>query len=453
MNLSSLLSERAAEGRPIRVGLIGAGKFGTMFLAQARHTPGLHVAAVADGNPERAATALALAQWPPAKAVARSLADALSGGGTWVAQDPFSLFEQRGLDVVIEATARPDHGARHALAAIDRGVHVVMVNLATDSLVGPVLARRAQDAEVIYSLALGDYPATICQLVDWARTSGFEVAAAGRGVRWRPGCQGITPDTIWQQWGITAEKARAAGMNARVFTTFADGSRLAMELASVANATGLKVPATGLTVHPCGAHDLARVFKPTWDGGRLDDMGMVEAAAAHELDGRAVMGDLRWGSFVTFRSPSPYAGLCFSEYGIPTDTEGNYAARWRTHHMMGLETGLSVAQVALHRIPTGCPRGFSADVVAIAKADLAAGTELDGAGGYFMAGKVLASADALRQDFLPLGLTYGATLNRPVLAGQVLTRSDVTPAPDDPLWALRQEMEAAGNGYLPPSAS
>ncbi len=441
MSLSALLEDRAAAGQPVRVGLIGAGKLGTLFLAQARRTPGLHVAAVADSDPERGATALALAQWPPAKAVARSLADALAGGGTWVTADPLALFEHAGLDVVIEATSLPADGVRHALAAIDRGVHVVMVNLSADTLAGPLLAMRARERNVVYSLAYGDQPALICELVDWARACGFEVAAAGRGTRWLPGYQNATPDSVWQHWGTTPERAKAAGMNARVFTASVDGSRAAMQLAAVANATGLRVPGGGVQTPPCGAHDLARILKPHWDGGRLEQMGQVEMVSSLEADGRAVFNDLRWGVFVTFTSPGEYALQCFGEYGLPTDSGGGYAARWRAHHMAGMEAGISVASAALLGVPTGCPRTFVADVVAVAKADLAPGTQLDGAGGFTVYGRLLPSEDSVRQGFLPLALSHGATLARAVPAGQTVTWSDVVLAEDDPLVALRRELE------------
>lgn len=441
MSLSVLLADRAASGQPIRVGLIGAGKFGTLFLAQARRQPGLHVAAVADTDPERGPTALALAQWPPAKAVARSLADALAGGGTWVTHDPMALFEHPGLDVVVEATTLPADGIRHALAAIDRGLHVVMVNLGADTLAGPLLAQRARDKGLVYSLAYGDLPALICELVDWARACGFEIAAAGRGAAWLPGHHTATPETVWQRLGTTPERARAAGMNARVFTASVDGSRAAMQLASVANATGLKPPSAGLQVPPCGAHDLARILKPHWDGGRLEDMGQVELVSSLERDGRAVFNDLRWGAFVTFSSPAEYASQCFGQYGLPTDGDGGYAARWRSHHMVGMEAGLSVASAALLRVPTGSPHMFAADVVAVAKDDLAAGTELDGAGGFAVHGKLLPAEDSVRQGFLPLALTYGATLTRALPAGHVLTWADVALNPADPLVELRRELE------------
>lgn len=441
MGLSTLLADRAAEGRPVRVGLIGAGKVGTSFLAQARHTPGLHVAALADANAERGATALALAQWAPAKAVARSLADALAGGGTWVTTDPLALVERAGLDVVIEAGDHAVSAIRHALAAIANKIAVIMANVEADALAGPLLAARARENQTIYSLAYGDQPALVCQLVDWARACGFEVAAAGKGTKWLPGYHATTPETVWQHYGVTPEKAKATGMDARLTTTIVDGTHSALEMASTANATLLEPPAAGLAFPPCGTHDLARVLKPTWDGGRLDAMGQVEVVSSEERDGRHVQGDLRWGVYVTFRTPAVHSGLSLAEYGLIADDSGQYAARWRPHHLGGLELGISVVNAALRREPTGCPRGFVADVVAVAKRDLAAGCALDGAGGTTVWGKLLPAKAAVGQQALPIGLAGGATLARPVAAGQVLTWGDVRLDPADEIVLIRRAME------------
>ncbi|MBC7908084.1 MAG: Gfo/Idh/MocA family oxidoreductase [Rhodospirillaceae bacterium] len=441
MNLSVLLAERASLGQPVRVGLIGAGKFGTMFLAQARHTPGIHVAAVADDEPERGSTALALAHWAPTKAVARSLGDALNTGGTWVTTEALALTEKAGLDVVIEATGSPAQGIRHALAAMDSGMHVIMVNLAADALAGPLLAARAREKDVVYSLAYGDQPALICELVDWARTCGFEVAAAGKGAKWLPGQQATTPETVWQHWGMTPERARAAGLSARVFTSLVDGTRSALELAAVCNATGLLPPADGLQAPPCGAHDLPRIFKPTWDGGRMEAMGQVEVVSSLERDGRAVANDLRWGVYVTYRTPAHYSSLCFDEYGLLTDDSGAYAARWRANHLLGMELGVSVASAALLHTPTGSPRDFSADVVAVAKHDLPAGTELDGAGGFTVWGKLMAAQHAVTQKYLPIGLAHGTVLARAVNAGQILSWADIAPSGHSDIVDMRREME------------
>lgn len=449
MSLSAILADRAAAGQPVRVGVIGAGRFGNLFLAQARHTPGLHVAALADLDSERGPTALALAQWPPAKAVARSLNDALDSGSTWVTSEPLAMLARPGLDVVVDATGDALAATRHALAAIDQRIHVVMASVEADALAGPLLAARASDREVVYSLAYGDLPALVCELVDWARVCGFEVAAAGRGAKWLPGYQATTPDTVWQHCGITADKAKSAGMNPRVYTAFIDGTRTALELAAVANATGLLPPSVGLCFPPCGAHDLARVLKPTWDGGRLEAMGQVEAVSSEERDGRHVVGDLREGAYVTFRTASVHAGHSFAEYGLITDDSGHYAARWRPQRLAGLELGMSVASVALRGEPTGCPTAFVADVVAVAKRDvavakrdLAVGETLDGVGGFTVWGKLLPARVSLAQDALPIGLAAGATVARPVAAGQPLTWADVQPACGPDMVAIRREMES-----------
>ncbi|MBI2235587.1 MAG: flagellar biosynthesis protein FlgA [Magnetospirillum sp.] len=441
MNLSALLAARAADGRTVRVGLIGAGKFGTMFLAQARFIPGVHVAAVADIAPERASMALALAGWPPLKAVARSLDQAIGAGATWVTGDALALFEGGSLDVVIETTGNARAGLRHALAAIAAGVSVIMVTVEADVLAGPLLARRAAEMGVVYSLAYGDQPAIICDMVDWVRTSGFEVACAGKGTKYLPGYNAATPETVWQHYGIGPERAKAAGMAPRRFTAIIDGTKSAIELAAVCNATGLQPPSNGLAFPPCGTHDLPRLLKPSFDGGRLEAMGQVEAVSSEERDGRHVVGDLRCGVFVTFKAPTLYAARCFSEYGLISDTSGDYAALWRPHHLMGMELGVSVAWVACLGRPTGCPSAFSADVVAVAKRDLESGTVLDGEGGYMVWGKVLPAAASLAQRAVPIGLTDGVTLRRAVASGQILTQADVAFDEADAALSLRRQME------------
>jgi predicted homoserine dehydrogenase-like protein len=441
VDLSTLLAARTAAGRPVRAGLIGAGKAGTMFLAQARSIAGLHVAAVADIDIEKAHLALALAGWPPGKAVARSLDHALTTGGTWVSEDPAAMLAAGGLDVVVEATGSPAAGARHAMAAFQGGVSVVMASVETDALVGPLLALRAEAAGLVYSLAYGDQPALICELVDWARTSGFQVAAAGMGVKYRPGYNNASPETVWRHFDLTPEQARAAGLNARQFNSALDGTKAALKMAAVVNATGLAAPSSGLAFPPCGSHDLPRIMKPVWDGGRLEAMGQVEAASSQERDGRHVVGDLRQGVFVTFKAPNDYAARCFAEHDLTTDDSGDYAVLWRPRHLAGMELGISVASVACRQAPTGRPATFAADVVAVAKRDLAQGELLDGEGGSTVWGRLLPAAVSLSQGALPIGLSHAARLRRPVSAGQSLTQDDVVLDEDDEVVKLRREME------------
>jgi predicted homoserine dehydrogenase-like protein len=197
MNLSTMLRERAAAGKPIRIGQVGAGKFGTMFLSQVRLTPGMHLVGLADLMPARAKERLTGVGWPAEQIAAASVGDALKSGKTFVTDNAMAIVEHPEIDVVIEATGDPANGIRFCLAAIQHGKHIVMVNVEADSLAGPLLARRAKEAGVVYSLAWGDQPALICEQVDWARACGFSVVSAGKGTRYHPTYHQSTPDTVW----------------------------------------------------------------------------------------------------------------------------------------------------------------------------------------------------------------------------------------------------------------
>lgn len=441
MNLYRMLMQRGAAGKPLRIGLIGAGKFATMFLAQARRTPGLHLQAVADLAPDRARAALTRAGWETSRFEATSFADARKRGGTYVTDDARALIGAAGLDIVIDATGDPSAGIRHALACCDEGKHIVMVNVEADALAGPLLARRARDAGVIYSLAYGDQPALICELVDWARAAGFEVVAAGKGTKYLPGYHESTPATVWQHYGFTAEQVAKGDFNARMFNSFLDGTKSAIEMAAVANATGLTPASAGLAFPPCGANDLPRVLRPRSAGGELDHAGTVEVVSSLERDGRPVERDLRWGVYVSFAADSDYVARCFSEYGLMTDDTGRYAAMYKPYHLIGLELGISVASAGLRAEPTGAPVDFLADVVAAAKRDLQAGETLDGDGGYTVYGRLMPAADSLAQEGLPIGLAHGVRLRRPIARGEIVHWRDVEYSEHDPAVRLRREME------------
>ena len=441
MNLERLLREREAQGRPLRVGLIGAGKFGTMFLSQVARTPGMHLLAVADLDPQRARRGLAETGWAEMRYAATSAAAALADGGTWITDDGAALIDADGLDVVIEATGVPEAGVRHALRCFERGRHVVMVNVEADVLVGPLLARRAAQAGVVYSLAYGDQPALICEQVDWARAAGLEVVAAGKGTLYMPEFHASTPDTVWDHYGLTAARAAQSGMNAKMFNSFLDGTKSGIEMAAVANATGLRPPAGGLAFPAVGTGALASRLIPRADGGELDGRGMVEVVSSRGRDGVDLPDDLRWGVYVTFAAPSDYVERCFADYGLVTDATGRYSALWRPYHLIGLELGISVAWAGLLGLPTGCARGWVADVAAVAKRDLDVGTELDGEGGYTVWGRVMPAAASLAAGAVPIGLAHGMRLARPVAAGHVVCWDDLGTPPESVALALRREME------------
>ena len=442
MNLTAKLRARADAGKPVRIGLIGAGKFGSMFLAQAPRTPGFHVAAVADLAPERACEALARVGWAREQYAACGVAEAVKSGGTFVTDDAPAMIEAAGIDVVIDATGHPPSGIKHALACCAQGKHIIMVNVEADVLAGPLLARRAAAAGIVYSMAYGDQPALIAEMVDWARAAGFEVVAAGKGTKYLPAYHVSTPDTVWGHYGLTPEQARLGGMNPQMFNSFLDGTKSAIEMAAVANATGLAPAADGLSFPPCGVDDLPRLLKPRAAGGVLAQRGQVEVISSLERDGRPVFRDLRWGVYVTFEAPSDYVRRCFAEYGLVTDPSGRYAAMYKPFHLIGLELGISVASAALRGEATGCATGFRGDAVATAKRDLKPDEVLDGEGGFTVYGKLVPAADSLAQGALPIGLAQGVKLARAVRAGASVRWTDVTADEREPAVKLRREMEA-----------
>ena len=450
MNLNALLHSRAEAGNPVRVGVIGAGKFGSMFLSQALHHPGFHVVGVADLNPATAEKALLNTGWPQERITRHSAAKALANGQTFVTDDALSLIEYGGLEVVVEATGIPEIGIKHALAAFARGRHVVMVNVEADVLAGPLLARRAAEMEVVYSMAYGDQPALICQQVDWARTIGLEVVAAGKGTLYMPEFHASTPDTVWSHYGLTAERAKESGMNAKMFNSFLDGTKSGIEMAAVANATGLTPAPHGLDFPAVPVNELASTLIPKDAGGVLHHKGQVEVVSSRQRTGDDLENDLRWGVYVVFEAPTDYVKRCFSDYGMITDEGGGYSALWRPYHLIGLELGVSVAQAAILNQPTGASTQFLGDVVACAKRDLKAGEELDGEGGFTVWGKLMPAADSLRSRAGPIGLAQKIKLTRPVKEGAIIGWDDVEQNRDDETYLFRREMETL---FGPPSLS
>jgi predicted homoserine dehydrogenase-like protein len=443
MNLHRMLLERAERGKPIRVGLIGAGKFGTMFLAQARLTRGLHILGIADLDVTRAQEACRQSSWPTEQVSAPSFASALKHGTTHLTEDAMALIAAEGLEVVIEATGSPSAGIRHALTAIQHGRHVVMVTVEGDVLAGPLIAQRARQAGVVYSLAYGDQPALICELVDWARACGFTVVCAGKGTRYHPDFHASTPDTVWQNFGWNAETATKSGANPKMYNSFVDGTKSGIEMAAVCNATGLTPPPDGLGFPPCAAQDVAKVCKPMTDGGTLHHKGTVEVISSLNRDRTPVPHHLQMGVYVTFEPDNEYAQRCLKDYWLLPDETGKYAGQYRPTHLIGLELGISVASAALRKEPTGTPTSWQADVIATAKRDLKAGETLDGEGGYMVWGKIMPAAASVARQGLPLGLAHNVRLARPVSRGQIVTWKDVEIDAADATVALRREMEKA----------
>jgi predicted homoserine dehydrogenase-like protein len=441
MNLHSKLRQRAADGKPVRIGLIGAGKFGSMYLAQIPRTPGVHLVGIADLSPDAARINLARVGWPEQATRAASLDDALKSGATFLTDDWQALVSHPAIDIVVECTGNPIAAVEHCLKAFAEHKHVVNVTVEADAFCGPLLSRKAAEAGVIYSLAFGDQPALICDLVDWARTCGFPVVAAGRGHKWLPHFSESTPETVWENYGLTPEQAARGGLNPKMFNSFLDGSKPSIECTAVANATGLLVPSNGLLYPPASVEDIPFVTRPIAEGGVLEQKGMVEVISSLEADGRQIPYDIRMGVWVTVEAETDYIKHCFEEYNAHTDPSGRYFTLYKRWHLIGLEVGMSVASVALRGEPTGAAVCWNADVVATAKRDLQPGEMLDGEGGYTVWGKLLPAQTSLRMGGLPLGLAHNTKLTRAVKKGHSLSWDDVAMDRSTPAFKIRREME------------
>lgn len=430
MFLQQAISKRIDNNNPVKVALIGAGKFGSMFLSQVPSTPGLEVLVIADLKPENAIKACKNVGW----------SDDLINKTKFVDKgiDAIKLNE---VEVVIEATGFPAAGIEHARQAFHNGKHIIMVNVEADVLAGAALVKEANSAGVVYSMAYGDQPALTAEIVEWARASGFNVTSAGKGTRYQPIYHKSSPDTVWDYYGLTHEEAKKAGMNPKMFNSFLDGTKSGLEMAAIANACDLEVPTNGLLFPPCGMDDLSNILKPIKSGGLLEKNGQVEVVSSLERDGRPVFKDLRWGVFAVLEAPNEYAASCFKQYGMNTDDSGKFSAMYKPFHLIGMELNISVFSAALLFQPTGQTQKFTGDVVSTTKKILKKGEILDGEGGATVWGKLVPSKLSLSMEALPIGLAHGIKLKNEIKENEIITWNDVEFLPNDPAISYRRSME------------
>ncbi len=441
MNLASGLARRS--DHPVRIALIGAGKFGTMIMAQLRHQPGVTLCVLADLNPGRARESAVRAGWAAEAFEPASTAGAandIARKGNVALVDAGDIAATCDVDIVIEATGFADAAAKHIWTAIEHGHHVINVTVEVDVVVGPLLHAQALKRGVIYSLAYGDQPAIICELVDWARTNGFRVVAAGKGTKYLPEYRRSTPETALAFHEFTPEQIAKGGFNPKMFNSFLDGTKQSIEMVAVANATGLGIPADGLSYAPASVYELATVLRPRDMGGILDREGVVDVVTSHYAEGKEVPNNIRYGMFVVFTSDEPYTVRCFSEYGLAVDPSGRIASMWRPFHLIGLEIGTSIASIAVRGEPTGAPAaGFIGDVGCATRQALRAGTLIDGEGGYAVYGTIAPAERSVRERLVPMGLSQGCTLVRDVPADHWITEADVAFDESSFLWKMRRE--------------
>ena len=430
MFLEKKINELIDNKKTVNVTLIGAGKFGSMFLSQAPYTKGLNVFTICDLNIDKAKKACLKVGWSE---------DQINN--TIFTEDFEKAINDDEVDVVVEATGHPSSGIKHARTCFKYGKHVIMVNVEADVLAGPSLSAEANSAEVVFSMAYGDQPSLTLEIIEWARASGFKVTAAGKGTKYLPEYHYSTPKTVWDHYGLTSDEAEKAGMNSKMFNSFLDGTKSSLEMSAIANASGLNVPNTGLLFPPCGMDDLASLLKEKNKGGILEKNEQVEVVSSLERDGRPVFKDLRWGVYAVLQAPNDYAASCFKQYGMNTDQSGEFSAMYKPFHLIGMELNTSIFSAALLKLPTGQTKYFKGDVVSVSKRNLKKGEKLDGEGGFTVWGKLIPASTSLNLQALPIGLANDMYLKNDINKDKIITWNDVEFDSNDEIINYRHQME------------
>ena len=430
MFLEKKINELIDNKKTVNVTIIGAGKFGSMFLSQAPYTKGLNVFTICDLNIDKAKKACREVGWGE---------DQINN--VIFTEDFEKAINDDEVDVVVEATGHPSSGIKHARTCFKYGKHVIMVNVEADVLAGPSLSAEANSAEVVFSMAYGDQPSLTLEIIEWARASGFKVTAAGKGTKYMPEYHYSTPKTVWDHYGLTSDEAEKAGMNSKMFNSFLDGTKSSLEMSAIANASGLNVPNNGLLFPPCGMDDLASLLKEKNKGGILEKNEQVEVVSSIERDGRPVFKDLRWGVYAVLQAPNEYAASCFKQYGMNTDQSGEFSAMYKPFHLIGMELNTSIFSAALLKLPTGQTKYFKGDVVSVSKKNLKKGEKLDGEGGFTVWGKLIPASTSLNLKALPIGLANDMFLKKDIDKDKIITWNDVEFDSNDEIISYRHQME------------
>ena len=398
----------------INIALIGCGKFISMFLSQYNQLKKIKIDSIVDID------------------VRKAKSNCINSGLSKETVEQINFVNSlddilnRNIEIFIEATGNPIMGTQHASKVIQSKKNIIMVNVEADVLCGKYLSDLAKEHDVNYSMAYGDQPSLILEQIEWARLNGFYVTCAGKGTKYHSSFEYSTPENVWDNYGLTHEEARKAGMNPKMFNSFVTGDKSSIEMAAVANASGLKCPDNGLTYPPVGVYDIANKLIPKNRGGVIDHEGQVEVISSIDKNKIQIPNDLRWGVYIVIKAQNNYAKNCFKEYGMVTDKSGYYSAIWRPYHYIGLELAQSIYSIALDKKSTGHTKFFNADVISVAKKDLSVGERLDGEGGFAARGKLVSSKNSVENNFLPLGLSDGAITQKIIKKDEFIKINDVT---------------------------
>jgi predicted homoserine dehydrogenase-like protein len=399
---------------PIRIAFIGCGKFVSMFLAQYSHLDKIQIDSIVDLDMDRAKK----------NCINSGLNSSLVNEINFT--NSLDNILDRNIEIFIEATGNPIIGTVHATKIIKNKKNIILVNVEADITCGKYLSDLAKENNVICSMAYGDQPSLILEQIEWARLNGFSVVCAGKGTKYHPAFEYSTPDTVWGHYGLTKERAEIeSGMNPKMFNSFLCGDKSAIEMCAVSNAANLKCPINGLTFPSVGVYDIAKKMIPKSVGGLIDFDGQVEVISSIDFDKKEIPNDLRWGVYIVIKAQNEYVKNCFKDYGMVTDSSGNYSAIWRPYHYIGLELAQSIYSIALDNRATGFTKNYNADVASYAKKDLKKGDMLDGEGGFCARGRLVTSEKSKKEEILPLGLTDNAVLKRDVNKDSIIKLKDV----------------------------
>lgn len=426
IGLARDLARRAEEGRPVRIGLIGCGEMGTDIVTQVGRMKGIVVGAVADTRPGRARDAVRIAGRASESAVEAGSEDAVNAaiesGRTAIVSDSLLAATSGMIDVVIDATGKPAVGAEIGLAAMEHGKHLVMMNVEADVTIGAYLKAEADRLGVVYSLGAGDEPSSCMELIEFVSAMGHDIVAAGKGKN-NPLNHDATPDQY-------REEAERRNMNPRMLVEFVDGSKTMVEMAAIANATGLVPDCPGMHGPSATREELSSVLCPVADGGVLSRKGVVDFSI-----GRGVAP----GVFVIAEMAHPRLRERMNDLKLG---EGPYYTFFRPYHLTSLEVPLTCARAVLHgkadMVPLSRP---VAEVCAVAKRDLEPGQTLDAIGEYTYRSWIMTVGDARAAGAVPCGLLEGGRVTAHVKKGELLTSANCEPDATSRLVALRRRQD------------
>jgi predicted homoserine dehydrogenase-like protein len=416
------LKQRADENRPIRVGVIGSGEMGTDLVTQGMLMRGIEIAAIATRRPHTALEATAIAYGDTSHAVeadTQSKVTAAIESGKLAITSADTLVRNPLVDVVIDATGKPGVAADFDLMAMEHGKHLVMMNVEADVTIGPYLKKEADRLGVVYSVGAGDEPSSCMELIEFATALGYRIVAAGKGKN-----NAFNRDAVPDDY---REEATRRNMNPRMLVEFVDGSKTMVEMACIANATGLVPDVPGMHGPAADRDQMVKVLIPTADGGILTKKGVVDFTI-----GKGVAP----GVFCIVEAEHPRIIERMDDLHVG---HGPYYSFFRPYHLTSLEVPLTAARIMLYGKPDMVPLPVpSAEVCAVAKRDLAVGETFDAIGETCYRSFTLTAVDARTQGAVPVGLLEGGKVTAPVKKGELLTRANATPDTTTRLFALRR---------------